>query len=630
MLDFIRKNARSLLVKMIFGAIVVVFVFWGVGTFRSQRADLLAKVNGEVVTFKEYQQVYNQLLRGVERMFQGQIPEGFLEQLNLKGQALEEVIRRHLIAQEASKMKIIVTDVEVARVIQQMPAFAERGRFSPERYRLVLRELGLRPEDFEDSVRQSILEDKVRLAVTGPVEVTELEARQWYAFENEGRRFAYIKLDLKDCLPSVNLTEADLITYYEAHKEKYRTPKRIKVRYVLFPYEAFQKKAQPTEEDIKAYYQSHKDKFTVPEERRARHILLKLPATATVEKEEIVKKKAQEILARVKAGEDFARLAKEYSEDLTTKDEGGDLGFFSRGQLVAPFEEAVFSMKAGEIKGPVRTPFGYHIIKLEEIRPEHVRPLAEVKEEIKGRLSQQRFRKLAGEAASKAYDEIIMAGGLEAWAKAKGLKLKETPLFSRDNPPAGPPSAPEFLRAAFSLDEGELSSIITTPSGPVILKVTKVENPHIPPFEKVKDKVAEDLRQEKAAEICQEKAQRLLDEARKTGDLESVARKEGLKIEKTDFFPRKDETAGGALPTTIVARIKGLSPQSPFPEEVLNDGQSLYVLQCLEARPADFSHYDQDKKAFLAKLKTQKRKDIFDLWLKNLREKAEIKVYRRL
>ncbi len=630
MLDFIRKNARSFLVQMIFGAIVIVFIFWGVGTFRSQRADLLAKVNGQVITVKEYQQVYNQLLRGVERMFQGQVPEGFIKQLNLKGQALEEVIRRHLIAQAAKEMKIIVTDAEVARVIQQMPAFAEKGHFSPQRYRLVLRELGLRPEDFEDSVRKSILEDKVRLAVTGPVAVTALEARQWYAFENQSRRFAYIRLTTSDCLSKINPSEADLIAYYEANKEKYRTPKRLKVVYVLFSYEEFKEKIHPSKEDIQNYYQSHQERFKVPEKRRARHILFKVPPNASPQEEEKIRQKAEEVLKEARAGKDFAKLALKYSDDLASKDEGGDLGFFSRGQLVAPFEEAVFSMKPGQISDLVRTPFGYHIIKLEEVRPEHVRPLSEVKGEIKKRLVQQKLRQAAVQAAHRAYDEIIMSGGLEVWAQNKGVKLNETPLFSRDNPPPGVPSDPAFLKAVFSLDEGELSSIIDTAAGPAIARVIKVDHPHIPPLSEVKEQVARDFREEKARELCKEKASKILKEAKEAGSLKAVAQKEGLKVKVTKFFPRKDETAGGELPAPIVARIKGLSPESPFPEEVLSDGQAFYVLECLELRPADFSQFDKEKKAFTAKLLEKKRKDIFELWLKNLREKAEIKLYRQL
>ena len=199
MLDFLRQRAGSWMVKALLGAIIVVFTFWGVGTFRTRQADILAKVNGEVITFTAYRSLYAQRLEQLQRMFRGQLNDELLRQLNVPQQVFEELVRRVLISQTAEKLGLSVSPDELRLAISQLPSFQTNGRFDPQRYRFILRQLRLSPREFEDQVRAQLLEAKVRHLFTAPIRATENEVRERYQFLNETLVLAYLKIPIKDC-----------------------------------------------------------------------------------------------------------------------------------------------------------------------------------------------------------------------------------------------------------------------------------------------------------------------------------------------------------------------------------------------------------------------------------------------
>ncbi len=625
MLDFIRKGASSWMIKFILGAIVVVFIFWGVGSFRSQRMDVVAKVNGQKIMTEAYQHEYRKTMEQYRKMFGGSIPEKLLKGLNIKEQVLNSLINRVLIEQEAAKMGIRVSNQEVRQAILGVPAFQINGAFNNRAYQAALREAHLTPADFESQVRESLLMEHLRALINAGLTVPETEAREHYLYENQECDISYIKVDSSQCAPEVKYTNDELEQWFKAHKEKYRTAPKIQLSYLLFDTSKITKEVKVSDEEIRQWYEDHKDKYHQKEQRKARHILIRLPKDASDQEIQAKKKEIEEIRARIKNGADFAKVAKEVSQDPGSAQNGGELGFFTKDAMVKPFANAVFSMKKGEISQPVRTRFGWHIILLEDIKPERTIPLNEVKQQIKAKLATQKANAKAWDKANAAYNDIIQMGSLEDYAKANGITLKTTPLFSRNNPPAFIGRNPQILDGMFALSKGELSSLIDVPSGVLIAEVSDKQEPYIPDFKDVKAKVIKDYIAEKSEELCREKAKAMLEEAKKKG-LKQVCQDYGCTVRETGFFRRTAPGANGKLPPPVAKAALSLYSGKVYPDSVEQSGRSFYILAFKQDREADLKGFAAKKKELSQKLLAEKQKTAFESWLQHTREKAEIKI----
>lgn len=623
MLSTIRKSTGSWLIKFILGIIVIVFIFWGVGSFRSQRLDVLTKVNGEDILMESYRLAHSNMLDSYKQMFGGQIPEGFLDRIDIKQQVLNGLINETLIRQAASEMGILVSDMEVQNVILGIPAFKHNGVFDQKFYERSLGGARLTPAVFEAQVRQRLLTDKLKALLGSGLAVTEAEARDHYMFENEEINIAYISINASECETEVNATKQDLTLWYESHNENYMTEPQTKLRYMALK-ESDIDDANVTDSEIEAYYKDHKNDYEVKERRRARHILLKISEGADEDSIEKIQKKAKKIRDRIENGEDFANLAKENSEDAGSAKDGGELGFFSRGMMIKPFEEAVFSMKEGKVSKPVLTRFGWHIIELEEIEPGRVKPLTEVKNSIVTRLKDQKTKNMLWDRANKAYDEIIQLGSLSAYAEQHEIELKTTEFFSQKKPPAVTGGDPELLKTLFALNSGELSSLLQIHQGILIAEVLEKKAPYLPSLEEVKEQVKKDYVREKAKELCRLKAQELLEATKKQG-LEAAAKDKGLKIQQTGLFKRTDKTAKGKLPPTVAPAGLSLCEGKVCPDEIAESGNSFYVLAFKEKKDADIADFPAQKDAMTKRILEQKQQTLFEDWLKHQWERASIK-----
>ncbi|MBW1938979.1 MAG: SurA N-terminal domain-containing protein [Deltaproteobacteria bacterium] len=623
MLRTIRNSTGSWLIKSILGIIVIVFIFWGVGSFRSQRLNILTKVNGEDILMESYSLAHANMLDRYKQMFGGQIPEGFLDRIDIKQQVLDGLINETLIRQAANEIGILVSDTEIQNIILSIPAFKHNGAFDQVLYERSLRGARLTPAVFEMQVRQQLLTDRLKALLGSGLAVTEAEARDHYMFENEEVNLSYISINASECETEVNATEQDLALWYESHSENYMTEPQTKLRYMAFK-ESDIDDVNATDLEIESYYKDHKNEYEVKERRRARHILLKISEGADEDSIEEIRKKAKKIRGQIEKGEDFAKLAKENSEDAGSAENGGELGFFSRGMMVKPFEEAVFLMKEGEVSKPVKTRFGWHIIELEEIEPGRVKSMTEVKNSIATRLKGQKAKNMIWDRANGAYDEIIQLGSLSAYAEQHEIELKTTELFSQKKPPAVIGGDPELLKTLFALNSGELSSLLQIHQGILIAEVLEKKAPYLPSLEEVKEQVKKDYVRKKAKELCRLKAKELLEEAKKQG-LEAAAKDKGLKIQQTGLFKRTDRTAKGELSPAVVQSGLSLYEGKAYPDEVAESGNSFYVLALKEKKDADIAGFTTQKDAITKQILEQKQQTLFEDWLKHRWERASIK-----
>lgn len=615
-------------VKIILGAIALVFVFWGIGTFRSQRITSLATVNGADIPYEEYRMEYINTIERYKQLFSGQMPEGFLEKMNIKGQVLDNLINSLLIKEAASKLNIYVSNEEIQEEILKIPAFSSNGKFDKTLYERVLRANRMTPTDFENKIHQQLLFEKISNLLTNSIKIPESEVKAQYNYDNEIRELAYITIDTKDFTKEITPKEDELKSYYETNKEKYKTQPKIALNYIAIKKADILNSLNISNEEAKADYEEHKANYETKEQRHARHILIKTDKNADEKTVEAAQKKAQDLLSRLKHGESFEELAKKYSDDPGSAPKGGDLGFFGRGSMVKPFEEAVFALQPHELSDLVKTDFGWHIIRLEEIRQTGLRPFDEVKDAIINKLKEERSKSTLFEQASKLYDDIIANGSLTLYAQKKGIELTKTGLFSKGTVPPNLLLNKEALNELFELGQGSLSSIIETPDGMLIAEIAEKIPATIPPFEEVKAQVTTELIQQKAKDAAAKKAEELILEL-KGKDFATFAKEKGLNLLISKAYSRTDmATLSKDIPQPVLEAGLSLTHSNPISEKPVAVNDIFYIVSLKNIKDADMSGFPAQQKAITDKLLEQQKRLVMDSWLQDLRKNAKIIIHK--
>ena len=401
MLDRMRRHKGWL--KWSLALVVLTFVVFYIPDFLSTNtgaapSEVLAEVQGQEITVRDFQRRYSAQLQSYRNAYGAQMSEQLLRQLGIEQQILQQLVDEQAMVAEARRQGISVSDVEIRERILAIPAFQENGRFIGEaRYRQMLQfnNPPMTTTEFEDNLRRAVLVEKLRGAVTGWMSITEAEVADEYRRRNEKVKLDVVPLTPDAFRSQVTVTDADVAAHFEKSKETYRIGEKRKIRYALVDVDQVRQQTTVPDAEIEAFYKQNQAQYSTPEQVRASHILLKTEG----KDEAAVRIQAEEVLKRVKAGEDFAALAKQYSEDDSNNAKGGDLDYFGRGSMVPEFEQAAFAMKPGEVSDLVKTSFGFHIIKLAERREATTRPLAEVRPEIEDQLKWQKAQQQAEQTA---------------------------------------------------------------------------------------------------------------------------------------------------------------------------------------------------------------------------------------
>jgi len=616
MLSILRKKAQSTVIQGLVLLIAVVFVFWGVGSNLNNNRNSIAVVNGREIPIQEYQRAYDRAVEQYRKQFGGQVPANFFETINLKGQVVGQLVQAELLRQGAEAMGLAVSKEAIQRAVEAMNVFQVDGHFDLERYKQILSRNRLTPTSFEAGLHNDLLAKMAVKNIESFALVPADEVRQWLRYTGEEVKLAVKAVAGKDFEDKVEIKDGELAAWFEKNKTKYTTEPQIRLKYLFFDSDALAKNRKISDDELKARYESDKERYQVPEQRHVRHILFKVPKDADAKTVAAKEEQARKVMAMAKGGQDFAELARQYSEGPTAA-KGGDLGFFGRGRMVRPFDEAVFAMRKGEIGGPVRTQFGFHIIKVEDIRPATTRAFAEVRDELRREMEKEEGKAQAFKAASEAFEGIMRAGNLDKYSKEKGIELQKTDFFSRSKPPAGIVSDPGFLAEAFKLSKGELSSLVELGKGYAILFVDDVKPPVVPPLAEVRDRVVRDYTRDRAIVLAKEAAERELAEAGKKGELT------GDKLKKTDYLKRRSPAPAG-VPAQVLKDAFALAPSEKFPARPLKVGNLFYLYQVVERRPGDEKADEQMKKQLRMQLLAAEKSRLLSDWLRELQQKAEI------
>lgn len=547
MLDRMRRHKGWL--KWSLALVVLTFVVFYIPDFLSTTtgaapSEVIAQVEGEPITVAAFTRRYNAQVNAYRNAYGGQINDQLIKQLGIDRQILSQLVDEEAMVAEARKQGIKVSDVEIRERILALPGFQENGKFVGEqRYRQILQVQNppMTTAEFEKSLRRALQIEKLRNALTGWMSVSDAEVATEFRKRNEK-----VKLDVVQITPDafksqVTVTDAELAAAFEKSKDRYRIGEKRKIKYALLNVEDVRKTITIPEADLNAFYQSNLSQYQTPAQVRASHILFKLDG----KDEKAVQAKAEEVLKMAKApGADFAALAKKYSEDESNSQNGGDLDYFGRGRMVAEFEQAAFAMKSGEISNaPVKTAFGFHIIKMVDNKPESTRPLSEVRTEIEDQLKWQEAQAEAEKIAKGLEASLKTAADLDRVAKEKGMTVAESGLILSADAIPGIGTQPEFAGRLFGMKEGEVSPAMRVAAGWVFGTVTGRQDPYIPKLDEVKTKVAEDVKQEKAAELAKQRASAIATELKSAKDFAAAVKKAGLEVKTTELIAR-----GAAIP----------------------------------------------------------------------------------
>ena len=630
MLQAMRENVKSLKIFLwlvIAAFIGTIFFVWGQGNSqggaRSQNA--VAWVNGEPISYTSFENSFRNIYGFYKQIYGDNLTPEMMQNLQLEQVALSQLTQNTLLAQEAERYKLTVSDEELVQTIHKMPQFQTDGQFDPIVYKSTLERARLNTQDFEEQIEQSLVVEKIRHVIQQSARISDQEVLNDYKVQNETVQVEGLLVKAESFTEQVELSDEELQNYYDAHKEEFTTPPRVKVQYLHFDPQQFKAEISPTEEEIRDYYEANEEEFNKGKEVHARHILLRTASDADEETLAKVKAKAEELFSQLKAGADFSELAKENSEDPGSAPEGGDLGFFTKGRMVPEFEEAAFSLAEGEISEPVKTQFGYHLIKVEEIR-EEADPYGKAKEEITERLKLAGAKDLAAERAEFGYEDLLETDNLQEVAAKDGLEVKVSDFFAQGEPIDSETNAlPQIQEIAFTLNsEQKFSQPVETPGGYYLLEFLELKEPYVPEFTDVSEEVNEALRQEKASEMAKAESEKIRKALEEGTSWETVAEQEKVETITPRPFNRRQKYIAEAQGNSeeFVSVAFALSDDSP--SEVIELNDNYCVIRVTKRQGIDPEQFETEKDELRQRLLEQKQSTVLREYIDELKEKAEI------
>jgi peptidyl-prolyl cis-trans isomerase D len=617
-----RKSLQIGLLVVIAAFVASLFVFGSSGSRMGgdEARDRVATVNGESIPIERFQRRYQSYLEAYAQMYRDRFTNELAERLGLPQQVVGDLVLEALIVQRAQAEGLAVTDEELNARIHSIPAFQENGRFSLKRYQDIVKRRGFNPAAFESEIRRELTRAKVESAVRGGVKVSETELEQAFRMRREEVRAAWALVELAPIVAAASVTDEDLAVYFAKHPDEFRQPDRRRVQYVTLSPKSFTPTV--TDAEVEKYYREHAKEFESPRQVRAAHVLVRVPETGGSEAEDKARSKIADVIRRAKAGEDFGKLAQQLSEDSGNAPRGGDLGLVSRGEVVPQFEQALFALKKGEVSPePVRTPFGFHAIKVSDVQEGGRKPLKDVAGQIRSRLSAEAADRAVKEKAEQIRPPLQAAKDFMAEAKTLGLAPVETTMARLDRVP-GLAGTDTLEEAAFALAQGGVSTPVTTPAGLVLIKVVGVIPAGVPPLGEVKDKVTASVKRQKAETAALERAKQLAADAQ-SGDFAAAARKAGAVTGETGRFSRAKPAE--RLPAdAMMAALQTPAGQLSAPVKAQ---QGYYVVKVLERVPPDMSGLGAERDKLLKEMLVQKQSLAWESWLSGARANAKIETH---
>jgi peptidyl-prolyl cis-trans isomerase D len=628
MLDRMRRHKNWLKWSLFF--VVIAFILLYIPSYLQQGAGMpaganavVATVEGRDITVNRFRRAYLQQMQAYRNQFGANMDERLLRQLGIDRRIVQQMIEEEAALAEAQRLGITASDEEARERILALPYFQENGQFIGDvRYRQMLQNANppLRPDEFEDQIRRSIVLEKLQGALTDWITVGDREIDDEFRRRNEKVKLSVVNFPAQKFRESVAATDAEIAAEFEARKNDYKLAEKRKIRYAMIDTQAIRERIAVTPEDVQRHYQDNQQQFSTPEQVRASHILLKTEG----KDDAAVKKQAEDILAKVKApGADFAKIANQYTEEEIGKTRGGDLDFFPRGQMAKEFEDAAFALQPGQISPVVKSPFGYHVIKLTDRKAAATRSLDEVRTQIEDQIKWERAQAEAQRIADSVAAKLKQPADFDAVAKPQGLTVAESGFFARDEPIAGVGMAPAVAERAFEMKEGEMSEAIRTPQGFAFITVTGRQDARLPALDEVKARVREDIVKKKSIDAARQNAAAVAAKL-KSGDFAAGAKAAGLEANTTELIARGATIPDAGASPAIDAAAFSL-PAGGVSDPIVTDTGAV-VIKVVEKKEVTPEELAAGRQQVRDELRNERRNRFYASYMDNARKKMKINI----
>ena len=623
MLDRMRRHRGWL--KWSLGIVVVTFVALYIPScFLSDMgvsgapAGSIATVNGRKIQTATFQRAYSQQANQLRSAYGDQFNDSMLQQLGIGPRVLDQLINDEAILVEANRLGIRVSDEELRDRILTIPAFQQNGQFIGwQQYSVFLQRQRppMRPDEFEAEVRKQLIGEKLQALVTGWVHVPDAEIQKEFIKRNEKVKLELAVFTANQFKSSIQPTDAEIQARFESNKEEYRLPEKRRVRYLALDAAAFKGRMTAAMPEIEALYKRNEATYSTPEQIKASHILFKTEG----KDEATVKKLAESVLAKVKAGGDFAALAKQYSDD-SSKDNGGDLDYFGHGTMVKEFDDAAWKLEVGKTTDLVKTEFGFHIIKLTDKKAANKRTLTDVRAQLEDQIKTEKAQAEATKKADEIAASIKTPADLDRVAREQNLAVGDSGLFSREEPMAGLGFAPAVSAKAFELEQGKVSDKLQTGQGFAWITLVEIKPSALPTLEEVKTKVKDDVIRVKAVEVARVRAETMARAA--ASNFAGAAKAAGVEVKTTELITR-----GSPLPEVgvnqavedVVFKLKAGEATGAIATD-----NAVVVARVKERQDAKPGEFETAKISLAGELRQQRQNQFFAAYMAKAREKMKI------
>lgn len=602
--------------------------FTGQGMGITTNNSVVATVAGQEVTPEA---VRKEAQRQLEQQFGGKANAQARALLPFfANRAAQSLIEQKVLLVEANRLGLRATDEDVRDFLQHQlgSELFPGGKFVGEAaYEDFASARGFTVVQLEQVIKDQIRLQKLEALITGPASVTDSEVRQAFEKQNTKVKFDYAVIKKDDILKSLHPTDAELQAYYDRNKQTYvnSIPEKRQLKYVVLDNARMLAQTQVTQQDLEAYYDQHRDEYRVPEQVNVRHILIKTPlpgADGKVDQKamDAAQAKAEDVLKQVKAGGNFAELAKKYSDDPGSAKEGGSLGWIGRGRTVPEFEKAAFSLPKGGTSDLVKSSYGFHIIHVDDKQDTHMKSQAEVKDQIEPIIKQQK----AAQAAQKAADDLVSQArseGLEKAAAAKGLQVITTDFVTSHDTLPGIGNDQQFMAAAFAQEKGAPPDLAGLHSGFAVYQVLAVKPPATPTFAEIRDRVETEFKNERAGQLLTQKTQELSDRAKADHDLKKAAKEAGAQVKSSDFVAPDGQVPDiGSMtgPASVAFTLKPGEISGP-----IDNGNTGAVLSVVDRQAPTDQDFAAKKDGIREGLIQQKQQVLFGIFLSSLHDKMQ-------
>jgi peptidyl-prolyl cis-trans isomerase D len=618
-LGYMRRHRRWLygFLWVVIAAFIVFYIPAFLGSGQDER-EIVARVGRRAIMVTEFREAYRDQLRAFERFGRGRIDLETARQMGLPERVLEELTDASLIEQEAARLGLTVDDAALTRAIATSPQFQVNGRFiGAGEVRRLLDLRGMSERQFLDSLRASLLRQRLEALVTDGVDVSPADVERDYRRRNEQVKLEYTLVDLDRFRAGLSPGDDELKAWFEGHKEAYRFPERRLLSYLLLERDAVRRTISVADREQRDYYEEHDEQFSQPEQVCASHILVKVKAAAEETEghpDAEARALAEGLLAQLKKGADLALLAKKSSEDAGTAAKGGDLSCFPRGQMVPEFDNAAFNLEVGQTSELVKTSFGYHIIRVTSKQAAVKTPFEQAQPQIRMLLTARKTEAALESRAAAVAAKVGGRGGLQAGAEVAGLTLQKSGPVTRGA--ADAPFSAAATAAAFELAQDAASrEPFRVPKGIVFVGVAEIQPPRLPELKEVEAQVRKDLVDSKAFEQALAMARDL--QARATGvGLEQASKALGLTRKETPSLVGRGQPLGELGANALLERVYDLPEKTV--SEPLRVANGYAVVVVLEKKAFDAVAFQKERETLTASLTANARRQMFEAYLAQL------------